>query len=56
MVNRKMAQLDTQLRNGDIVEIETRKSSKPTRKWLLAAKTSVAKRKIRTALEKEITH
>jgi GTP pyrophosphokinase len=51
-VNRKMSQLDVTLKNGDIVEIETRNSAKPTEKWLLAAKTSVAKRKIRTALEK----
>lgn len=51
-VNRKMAQLDSELHNGDIVEIETRKSAKPTEKWLIAAKTSLAKRKIRAALEK----
>ena len=51
-VNRKMGQLDVELRNGDIVEIETRKSAHPTEKWLQAAKTSVAKRKIRSWLEK----
>ena len=51
-INRKMAQLDTALKNGDMVQIETRKSSHPTEKWLLAAKTSVAKRKIRTWLER----
>jgi GTP pyrophosphokinase len=53
MVNRKPAQLDKELHNGDIVEIETRKSAKPTEKWLQAAKTSLAKRKIRAALEQE---
>jgi len=52
MVNRKMAQLDTELSNGDIVAIETRKSAKPTEKWLMSAKTSVAKRKIRSTLER----
>jgi len=52
MVNRKMAQLDTELRNGDIVAIETRKSAKPTEKWLLSVKTSVAKRRIRTTLDR----
>jgi len=52
MVNRKMAQLDAELRNGDIVAIETRKSAKPTEKWLLSAKTSIAKRKIRSTLER----
>lgn len=50
-VNKKQVQLDTELRNGDIVEIETRKSAKPSPKWLDFAKTSVARRRIRTALE-----
>jgi len=51
-VNRKMAQLDTELHNGDSVKIETRKSAHPTEKWLQAAKTSIAKRKIRIWLER----
>ncbi len=55
MVNRKLVQLDTELCNGDIVEIETRKSSHPTKKWLPIAKTSLARRKIRSSVEKE-TH
>ncbi len=49
-VNKKMVQLDTELKNGDIVEIETRKSAHPTHKWLDIAKTTLAKRRIRTAL------
>jgi len=53
MVNRKPAQLDKELHNGDIVEISTRRSSKPTEKWLQAAKTAVAKRRIRSALERD---
>jgi GTP diphosphokinase / guanosine-3',5'-bis(diphosphate) 3'-diphosphatase len=52
-VNRKLVQLDTELRNGDIVDIETRRSSHPTKKWLAFCKTSLARRKIRAALEKE---
>lgn len=56
MVNRKLVQLDTELRNGDIVDIETRKSSHPTKKWLAFAKTSLARRKIRAAVEKENVH
>lgn len=52
-VNKKMVQLDTVLHNGDIVEIENRKGSKPTKKWLDMAKTTLAKRRIRTALEEE---
>lgn len=49
-VNKKMVQLDTELRNGDIVEIETRRSAKPSPKWLDIAKTSMARRKIKAAL------
>jgi len=49
-VNKKLVQLDTPLRNGDIVEIETRKSAKPTKKWLDVVKTSLAKRHIRSEL------
>lgn len=50
-VNRKMVQLDTVLNNGDIVEIETRKSAKPSPKWLRFAKTSVARKHIKSATE-----
>ncbi len=49
-VNKKLVQLDTELQNGDIVEIETKDSAKPSRKWLQIAITSVAKRKIRSSL------
>ncbi|MEX0930716.1 MAG: HD domain-containing protein [Candidatus Paceibacterota bacterium] len=52
-VNNKLVAIDTELRNGDIVEIETRKTSKPTRKWLDIARTSLAKRHIRMALAEE---
>lgn len=52
-VNNKLVSLDTELKNGDIVEIETRKTAKPTRKWLESVKTSLAKRHIRTALAEE---
>ncbi len=50
-VNKKLVQFDTTLHNGDIVEIETKKNAKPTKKWLDFAKTSVAKRHIRSTLE-----
>ncbi|MBY0310305.1 HD domain-containing protein [Patescibacteria group bacterium] len=50
IVNKKMVQLDSELKNGDIVEIETRKSGKPTAKWLTFARTSLARRRIRNAL------
>jgi guanosine-3',5'-bis(diphosphate) 3'-pyrophosphohydrolase len=50
-VNNKMAALDTILKNGDCVEIATKKSAKPNRKWLDATKTSLAKRHIRSAID-----
>lgn len=50
-VNKKLVQLDTELRNGDIIEIETRKSSHPTNKWLIFAQTSLARRHIKNYLE-----
>ena len=50
-VNKKQAQLNSELKNGDIVEIETRKSAKPSPKWLEFVKTTIAKRKIRAAIE-----
>jgi (p)ppGpp synthase/HD superfamily hydrolase len=53
-VNRKLVQLDTVLKNGDIVEIETRKSAKPSPKWLHFAKTSLARKHIRAATEEKI--
>jgi len=49
-VNNKLVGLDTPLKNGDIVEIETNKKQLPNRKWLDIAKTSLAKRRIRAAL------
>ncbi len=46
-VNSKIASLNTKLQNGDIVEIVTNKTGKPSSKWLEYAKTSFARRKIR---------
>ncbi len=51
-VNGKMVPLDTKLHNGDIVEILTKRSGKPTQKWLDVSKTALARRHIRSALEK----
>jgi len=52
-VNRKLVQLDTVLKNGDIVEIDTRKSAKPSPKWLHFTKTSLARRHIKAQTEGE---
>ncbi len=51
MVNGKYLSLDTALHNGDIVEIITKKSAKPSAKWLEYAKTTLAKRHIRSHLQ-----
>ncbi|MDP6527843.1 MAG: HD domain-containing protein [Candidatus Pacebacteria bacterium] len=48
--NGKMISLDTKLKNGDIVEIMTKESAKPTTKWIDLAKTTLAKRHIRQAV------
>ncbi len=50
-VNNKLVSFETQLRNGDIVEIIKRDSAHPTAKWLEFAKTSLARKHIRSALE-----
>lgn len=52
-INNKMVSLDTELKNGDMVEIETKKTAQPTQKWLDIAKTTLAKRHIRSSLEKK---
>ncbi|PIT91473.1 hypothetical protein COU17_00590 [Candidatus Kaiserbacteria bacterium CG10_big_fil_rev_8_21_14_0_10_49_17] len=52
-VNGKLASLDTKLKNGDIVEILTKESAKPSQKWFEVAKTTLAKRHIKAALEAE---
>ena len=52
-INKKLVQLDTKLKNGDIVEIETKKSSHPTNKWLIFAQTSLARRHIKNYLEEQ---
>ena len=54
-VNGKLVSLDTTLHNGDIVEIQTKKTAKPKQKWLDIAKTTLARRHIRMAIEKETT-
>lgn len=49
-VNGKMVSLETELRNGDMVDIITKPSGKPSRKWHDIAKTNMAKKHIRAAL------
>ncbi|TAJ14004.1 bifunctional (p)ppGpp synthetase/guanosine-3',5'-bis(diphosphate) 3'-pyrophosphohydrolase [Patescibacteria group bacterium] len=51
-VNGKLVSLDTPLKNGDVVEIETKKHGIPNRKWLEFAKSSAARSYIRASLKK----
>ncbi len=50
-VNGKFVAISTVLHTGDRVEVETKKSAKPNRKWIEYCKTSMAKRHIRSELE-----
>lgn len=52
-VNGKIIQLSSELQNGDIVDIMTKKSGKPNRKWLEFAKTSSAKHHIKNMINKK---
>ncbi|MFA6227157.1 MAG: HD domain-containing protein [Candidatus Paceibacterota bacterium] len=52
-INGKLVAMKTELNNGDIVEISTSKSSKPSSKWLEIVKTNMAKRHINNYLEKQ---
>ena len=51
-INGKLASIETKLKNGDIVEIETKENATPKRKWLDYTKTALAKRHIRGYLDK----
>lgn len=51
-VHGKLVSLDTKLKNGDIVEITTKKEVTPTKKWLDVVKTTEAKRHIKNTLKK----
>lgn len=51
-VNGKLVSLETKLKNGDIVQIDIKEASHPTQKWFNLAKTTLAKRHIKSALQK----
>ncbi len=52
-INGKLVSLDTHLKNGDIVEIITDKKKRTNKKWIEYAKTTAAKKHIRSALQKK---
>jgi GTP diphosphokinase / guanosine-3',5'-bis(diphosphate) 3'-diphosphatase len=47
-INGKLCALTTLLKGGEIVEVITNKNAKPNRKWLDSAKTTMARKHIRT--------
>jgi GTP pyrophosphokinase len=51
-INGKMSQIFSTLKNGDIVEIINKKDSNPSSKWLEHVKTSIAKKHIKSYIEK----
>jgi GTP pyrophosphokinase len=51
-INGKLVQIFSTLKNGDVVEIITKKDSNPTRKWLDNTKTNLAKKHIKAYLDK----
>lgn len=53
-VNGKLVSLESALHNGDIVEIIIKPSAKPTKKWIDIARTSLAKRHIRSFLQTKV--
>lgn len=52
-VNGKLVSLNTKLKNEDVVEIEMKKTSKPTFKWLNFVKTGSARKHIRQFLSQK---
>ncbi len=52
-INGKHCPLRTELKNGDIVEIQTQSSQHPSKDWLNFAKTSKARNKIRQYVKEE---
>lgn len=51
-VNGKIATINSKLKNADIVEIITKKDAHPSSKWLDYSKTSMAKKHIKSYVEK----
>ncbi|HET8575116.1 MAG TPA: RelA/SpoT family protein [Candidatus Paceibacterota bacterium] len=55
-INGKFLSIDTKLKNGDIVEVITKRNARPTEKWMKSTKTALAQRHIRSALQHQKAH
>lgn len=53
IVSGKYASLDHKLQSGDIITIETKRTSRPSHKWLEYVKTSMARKNIRISLSQK---
>jgi GTP diphosphokinase / guanosine-3',5'-bis(diphosphate) 3'-diphosphatase len=53
-INGKLSQLNTPLKNGDKIEIITKKTGAPTPKWLEYATIPIAKKHIRSSLQRNM--
>lgn len=53
-VNNKLVPLDHKLQSGDVVEVITQKSKKPSKDWVSFVKTNYAKKKIKLSVSKTI--
>ena len=50
-VNGKLVALDSKMENGDVIEVITKTNARPSPKWLDSAKTTIARKHIKSALE-----
>ncbi|MDR0646240.1 MAG: RelA/SpoT family protein [Elusimicrobiota bacterium] len=50
LVNKKMAKMNSELKSGDVCEIQTKKHAEPKLQWLEAARTARARSKIKVYL------
>lgn len=52
-INNKIVPLDYQIQDGDLVEILTQKSKKPSESWINFVKTSIAKKRIKLIIKEK---
>lgn len=55
-INGKFVAIDTVLKNGDIIEVLTRRDAHPSKKWLEYSHTTIARKHIKAAIQKTFTN